>query len=119
MTAPSEDLINRLQAAATEARATVRELHEARRDARAAMAELQALVQRVREETIEGHNDLSMKWWKEAMDSINLTALGTGLKESFDRWVHQLAEATDVLNGLHDKDEQFAQLLTRARERGL
>lgn len=117
--APTADLIERLQAAAEEAKQTIRELHEARRDARQSMVELREMADRIKSETIEGHNELSMKWWREAMDNINIHDLGAGLKKSFDEWVTLLAEASDVLASLHHKDEEFAELLARARARGL
>jgi chromosome segregation ATPase len=105
---PEPDLIEQLLAAANEAKATIRELHEARRDARTVLAELDAKVTTVRAEVVEGINELSRREWQRAMDQINLEALGAGLKRSFDQWLDHLADAKKVLDELKAHEAKMA-----------
>lgn len=113
----TEELIDRLVAATAEAKETVRELHAARKDARLALSELDAKVATIRGEVIKANNELAEREWREAMDSIKLSELGAGLKASFDKWTELLAQATDVLDGLHAKDDKLADSLARIEAR--
>lgn len=113
MTAPSQDLIDRLQVAATEARATITELHQARADARQVLREVDARMANVRSEVIAGCNELAMREWKAGLDGINFAALGRGLKESFDKWLDHLTEAKEVLDALREREQQMAHILGR------
>lgn len=107
MTAPTQDLIDRLQAAATEAKATIRELHETRADVRQLLREVDAKMATVRDEVIEGNNELAKREWAKAMDSINLSELAAGLRRTFDQWQELVVDATDVLRGLQEREEQL------------
>lgn len=111
------ELVDRLVEATNEAKATVRELHEARRDARLALKELDEKVATIRDEVIKGNNELAEREWRKAMDSINLSDLGAGLKASFDEWLERLVEARDVMERLHAKDAEFAELLVKIKLR--
>lgn len=107
MTAPTQDLIDRLQAAAADAKATIREMHEARADIRQLLREVDARMATVRDEVIKGNNALAEREWKKAMDSIQISQLGAGLKRTFDQWMELLADAKGVLRDLQAREEQL------------
>jgi hypothetical protein len=115
--AVTTELIDRLVEATKEAKVTIRELHEARKDARTAIADLDAKVATIRDEVIEANNELAKREWRRAMDSIHLSDLGAGLKSTFSQWTDLLAEATSVLSDLHAKDERLAESLLRIEAR--
>lgn len=117
----TEELVDRLVAATTEAKETIRQLHEARRDARLVLKELDEKVRTIRDEVIKANNELAEREWRKAMDSVNLSELSDGLKRNFEKWLELLAEGTSVLEALHEKDERLAaSLASLARiERGI
>ncbi len=100
----TEELIDRLVAATREAKETIRECHEARRDLRLLLKEVDQKVAAVRDEVIKANNELAEREWRKAMDSIDVAALGAGLKKSFSQWTDLLAEASDVLEALHKRE---------------
>lgn len=105
---PEPDLIEQLLAAANEAKGTIRELHEARRDARTALAELNAKLGEVRAEIVEGFNAMNMAEWERCLANINFEGLAAGLKSSFDQWIVHLADAKKVLDDLRAHEQAMA-----------
>lgn len=107
------ELIDRLVEATNEAKATVREMHEARRDARQALKDLNHTVDTIRREVIEGQAELVRQQW----ERTDLTKYGDLLKTAFGSWTDQLAKAAEVLDSLHAKDDRLAEQLARIESR--
>lgn len=122
MVSPSEDLIDRLQAAAEDARAAAREAREARKDlrqatheAREVITQVKSLVKKYIEDSLQEEIE---KVWNEIMEEIKIKEFGLGLKKSFDQWVDLLEDANNVLRSLNEKDKELAAAFQR-RDAGM
>lgn len=93
------DLIDRLGAAALDAREAVREAHAARKDLRTAMGEARTVVAGLVEEALTASIELRVK-------EIDLQKVGDGLKKALADWLEVLDEAKEVLGEMRVRNEQ-------------
>lgn len=68
------ELIDRLVEATNEAKATVRECHEARRDLKLAMKEADERIGKVRAEVVAAVDQLAVELTKEVLEALNARA---------------------------------------------
>lgn len=97
------ELIDRLLEATNEAKATVRECHEARRDLKLAMKEADDRIGRVRAEVIAVVDDLATEKTKATFERLDIERISGQLKKTLDQWITLLGEANDVLAALQKR----------------
>lgn len=94
----TEELIDRLVEATREAKDTVRECHEARRDLRLAMKEADERIGKVRAEVVAAVDELAGEKVKEALAKLDYAGIGAGPKKALANWLELLDDAKDVLD---------------------
>lgn len=97
------ELVDRLVEATNEAKATIRECHEARRDLKLAIKEADDKLGRVRAEVALAVDQLALEKSKELFDKIDFERIGTALKRQLNQWTSLLGEASDVLAALQKR----------------
>jgi hypothetical protein len=93
VTAPSEDLIDRLAAAAVECKALLAEVHGATKDLRAAIAEGREAKVRFEQEFKD--------WIVEKWSSLEAIDLMAKIKESYQHWIDLTADVDETMDSLH------------------
>lgn len=104
------ELLDRLVEATNEAKVTVRECHEARRDLKLAMKEADERIGKVRAEVVAAVEQLAVEKTKEAFERVDYEATGKGLKDALDKWLTLLADAQEVLEALNARSKVGASL---------
>lgn len=99
----TEELVDRLVEATNEAKATVRECHEARRDLRLLLRALDDKLRSVKAETESAFAGMCRAEWDRIFKEVNVTEMAAGLKQSFDQWVDLLDDAQKVLAKLQKR----------------
>ena len=97
------ELIDRLLEATNEAKATVRECHEARRDLKLAMKEADERIGRVRAEVVAVVDELATEKTKATFERLDIERIGGNLKKTLDQWITLLSEANEVLAALQKR----------------
>jgi hypothetical protein len=97
------ELIDRLLEATNEAKATLRECHEARRDLKLAIKEADDRIGRVRAEVIATVDELATEKTKATFDRLDIERISANLKRTLDQWITLLGEANEVLAALQKR----------------
>jgi hypothetical protein len=102
MTAPSQDLIDRLAAAALDAREAAREAHEARRDLRQAEKDAKAVIAEMAQAVSARAEALIGAEVGRQLDAMSLPAAeaGESLRSAHKDWIDHLDEAIGVIKAI-------------------
>lgn len=92
MSAPTQDLIDRLGAAALDARTAIREAHEVQRDLRVTIKEVQAEREQLKVDVA--------KAVARVLEEAETADIGAGLRTALDNWTEITSDTAAVVEGI-------------------